>query len=178
MTTMPMFDVLPITGADQGRGPLCYVCKLGSEPVMAVFAKPETLETSGLLEAVQLLSNSYERLQAFVVCISAPDQHLENDLQALAAAKGITVPLVLLPDGKLPASLPVKPDAENTVLTYRGRQITAIQENVRFDQDFAQKLGPLSASHLGAAALHRAQMNTDAAFKQLDSTVQHMLNYL
>jgi hypothetical protein len=138
MNTMPMFDVIPVTGQSQGQGPVCFVCKLGSAPVVAAFIKSEKLESaSPLLEQLQRMSDSKAELQAFVVCQGLPDESLKQRLRTFAEEKHLTISLTVLPEGQLPPSIPVSPDAENTVLFYRGRQIVRKIENIGPDIDGA-----------------------------------------
>jgi hypothetical protein len=128
MTTIPMFDVIPVSGLYQGER-LCYVCKLGGEPVLALFIKLSELKTSPLLAAVEELRDEHPELQVFVVCLSAHTPALEQELRELAASRELRVPLVLLPTNNLPPSLPVDPAAADTILLYRGRQLKKKFEN-------------------------------------------------
>jgi hypothetical protein len=65
-----------------------------------------------------------------VVCLAAPTDTLKEKLREIAELKKLKIPLTVLPDGELPASLPVNRLAENTVLLYRGRRIYKQFENV------------------------------------------------
>ena len=130
MTTVSMFDVIAVTGTSHNGSRFCLVCSLGSAPVMVAFVQPSALDKPGLLEALQVISDTYKLLQVVVVCLAAPSDALEQKLREIAEVKKLRIPLAVLPNGELPASLPVNPSAENTVLLYRGRRIRRQFENV------------------------------------------------
>lgn len=157
MDTISMFDVIPITGMPHNGSRFCLVCSLGSAPVMVAFVQPAVIDTPGLLEALQTLSDEHKLLQVVVVCLAAPTDTLKEKLREIAELKKLKIPLTVLPDGELPASLPVNRLAENTVLLYRGRRIYKQFENVdltTFDLtnlDLLRRAAPVEAK-LGASA--------------------------
>jgi len=55
MNTVPMIYVLPFTGPDKDRGRTCYVCQLGSAPVIAAFIKPNSAKRNEYIEYVKQL---------------------------------------------------------------------------------------------------------------------------
>ncbi len=117
-----MIWVLPVTGPDKDSGRTCYVCQLGSAPVIAAFIKPDSSKRYNYIEYVQKLYEKHPSLQAFVVILKDYNEVLKQELTNFAKQKNITVPLTLLdPTVGLPDSVPLDVSADVTVLLYRGR---------------------------------------------------------
>lgn len=177
MNTVPMFDVIPVTGPNQGQGRVCYVCKLGSAPAVVAFIKPESLDAAiPLVEAIQRLSDLHAKLQAFVVYLGEPDEGLKQRLRALAEEKNLAIPLTVLPEGGLPASVPISPDAANTVLLYRGRQIVKKAENVSFHTPFFKPLSQAQGAESILKGLNAGvSLESSPTFMELDEAAAEML---
>jgi hypothetical protein len=81
-----------------------------------------------LVGQIQKLTQKHadKRLQAFVVYAGGAE--LKPAIEQATRAKGITIPVTYLPNGKSSGSLrgyKINPDARNTVMTYRNKQVTA-----------------------------------------------------
>jgi hypothetical protein len=194
MMTLPMIYVNPITGVNAGRRNVCYVCEYGSAPVVAAFVRPEAIDEPGVLEAIQKLNDKHAALKAFVVCLSGPEDSVENKLLKLADEKKLTIPLTLLPDKRsetsIYQSLPIRPNARLTIMLYRGRQVVKVSEDLGFRGGSAagaatvpqgSTLKSFSAFFVrgggGSAAVPHLPESLDdsAAFKELDQAAAEMI---
>ena len=129
MNILPHVYVVPVTGPNEGRGVTCYVCQLGSAPVIAAFIKPNYSQLLTYFETVQKLFEKHSALQAFIVILSGPDENLMQTLREIANEQKLTVPLTVLdPEAGLPESLPINREADVTVLLYRGRHVEKVVE--------------------------------------------------
>lgn len=183
METIPMFDVIPVTGPYKDQGRMCYVCKLGSNSVVAAFIREDFIESPGLLEAIQQLSNANEELHAFVVCLNKaqPDEQLKAKLRLIAENRKIVIPLMVLPEGKIPPSLPINEEAENTVVFYKGRRIAKKLENIRFETPpevllFDSSIMPMNINVANAA--HETAIDSSQTFRDLNDSATKMINSL
>lgn len=118
---VPMFDVMPVTGTFRNSGRFCAVCALGGAPAMVVFIQPEQLKTD-LLNKVQQVSDQYPALQVFAVVLGKPDPQLKEWMAAVAKEKALRIPLTVLPEGEIPAMLPIDRNAGNNVFFYHGQR--------------------------------------------------------
>jgi hypothetical protein len=107
------------------------VCQLGSASVITAFIKPDSPQRDTYIEYVQTMEENHPELQAFVIILSGPDEKLTQELRDLASREEnpIKVPLTVLdPEVGLPDSIPINPDADVTILLYRGRHFEKIFE--------------------------------------------------
>ena len=188
MNAISMFNVIPVTGPHQGQGRICYICELGSAPVAVAFIKPQSAQGTTLLEAIQKLYEKHRSLQAFIVFLATSEEGLKQKLRALAEEKKLTVPLTVLPEGGLPDSIPVSPEAENAVLLYRGRQIVKKLENVNFETPFFFPPGsssnliglsanaPLDSPPTALGVDAKTPLDSSATFMELDEAAADMLS--
>lgn len=189
MKSVPMLYVNVITGPSAGRRSFCYVCQYSDAPVIAVFIKPEALEKPGLLEAVQKLNDKHPELQPFVVCLSGPDDVLEDKLRDLAREKNLTIPLTVLPGKNSVESLykllSINKNAEVTILLYSGRYVKQKFEDLEF---FGTTFPPTSSPPLGLDFMVAPNPTTEAdladtgelldaspAFIELDEAASRMI---
>lgn len=190
MKSVPMLYVNVITGPNVGRRSFCYVCQYSDAPVIAVFIKPEALEKPGLLEAVQKLNDKHPELQPFVVCLSGPDDELEDKLSGLAKEKNLTIPLTVLPRKNSVESLykllSINKNAEVTILLYSGRYVKRKFEDLEFFETFSPPASLFTTleSDLVAAPDITAEgditdtsefLDNSTAFAELDEAAARMI---
>jgi hypothetical protein len=138
---LPAFQVADVTGPNKGRE-LCYRCQFGGNPVMAGFIKGSPAEAAPLLTAMQKVydANKAKNLKSFVVFMSGPE--MAPDVKKLAAEKGITIPLTVLPKGTKAADIAqyqINPDAANTILLWNKGTVQSNFVNVK-----AEEIEPVS----------------------------------
>lgn len=121
--------VLPITGPDKDRGRTCFVCQYGSREVIAAFIRPDALQRDRYIKHAQDIYNTFPDYQAFAVILAVPEEGLKQELRDVAVALDLTIPLAFLdPVIGLPDTLPVSPEAECTILLYKGKQVEKLVE--------------------------------------------------
>jgi hypothetical protein len=130
---LPAFQVADITGPNKGRQ-LCYRCQFGGNPVMAAFIKGSPTEAAPLLAAMQGVydANKAKNLKSFVVFMGGPE--LAPAVKKLAAEKGISIPLTVLPQGTKAADVAqyqINPEAANTILLWNKGEVHSNFVNVK-----------------------------------------------
>jgi hypothetical protein len=117
----PAFLVQDATGPAAGTGKLCYRCRYGGNPVVAVFTHKLDASLTSLVKQVdaQVEKNKDKRLKAFVVLLTDDPDKAETKLKELADKNNIkNVPLTIF-DGPLgPLDYKLSPNAETTVLMW------------------------------------------------------------
>ncbi len=117
----PAFLVQDATGPAAGTGKLCYRCRYGGNPVVAVFTHKLDDSVTSLVKQVdaQVEKNKDKRLKAFVVLLTDDPDKAEAKLKEIAEKNNIkTVPLTIF-DGPLgPLDYKLSPKAETTVLMW------------------------------------------------------------
>jgi hypothetical protein len=117
----PAFLVQDATGPAAGTGKLCYRCRYGGNPVVAVFTHKLDATVTSLVKEVdaQVEKNKDKKLKAFVVLLTDDPDKAEAQLKALAEKNNIkNVPLTIF-DGPLgPLDYKLSPKAETTVLMW------------------------------------------------------------
>jgi hypothetical protein len=117
----PAFLVQDATGPAAGTGKLCYRCRYGGNPVVAVFTHKIDANLTSLLKEVdaQVEKNKDKKLKAFVVLLTNDPDKAEPQLKELAEKNNIkNVPLTIF-DGPLgPLDYKLSPKAETTVLMW------------------------------------------------------------
>jgi hypothetical protein len=117
----PAFLVQDATGPAAGTGKLCYRCRYGGNPVVAVFTHNLDANVTSLVKKVdaEVEKNKDKRLKAFVVLLTDDPDKAESKLKDLAAKNNIkNVPLTIF-DGPLgPLDYKLSPKAETTVLMW------------------------------------------------------------
>jgi hypothetical protein len=202
MNAVPMIYVNPVTGPYAGRERFCYVCALGSAPVVAVFIKPSLIEETTAIDAIQQLHDKHEQLQGFLVCLSGPEEHIVSQLKSLSQERKLNIPLATLPDQasliSIYQSLPIDPLDDITVLLYRGRQIAFKTSDLNsFNQlepdsetgEIANNLRPINVKDLVPKKINHMTLfdklelglkgraaSPSRAFKALDSAATALIN--
>ncbi|REJ89633.1 MAG: hypothetical protein DWQ34_19110 [Planctomycetota bacterium] len=129
-----MFYVKDVTGPAAGKQ-LCYRCRYGDQPVVAVFTRRMTDEVTALVDEIDGLVDQHmqEDLAAFVVLMDDDPVNREDELKRLAREKGVdNVPLTTFDDVYGPRSYRLERDADVTVMMW-------VDRKVRFNRSFANK---------------------------------------
>jgi hypothetical protein len=117
----PAFLVQDATGPAAGTGKLCYRCRYGGNPVVAVFTHKLDESVTSLVKQVdaQVEKNKDKKLKAFVVLLTDDPDKAEPKLKEIAEKNNIkNVPLTIF-DGPLgPLDYKLSPKAETTVLMW------------------------------------------------------------
>jgi len=117
----PAFLVQDATGPAAGTDKLCYRCRYGGNPVVAVFTHKIDANLTSLVKEVdaQVEKNKDKKLKAFVVLLTNDPDKAEPQLKELAEKNNIkNVPLTIF-DGPLgPLDYKLSPKAETTVLMW------------------------------------------------------------
>jgi len=132
----PAFMVQDATGPAAGSGKLCYRCRYGGNPVVAVFTHKLDGSVTALVKQVdaQVEKNKDKRLKAFVVLLTDDPDKAEVKLKEIAEKNNIkNVPLTIF-DGPLgPLDYKLSPKAETTVLMW-------VKSDVKVNHAFGGKL--------------------------------------
>jgi hypothetical protein len=123
------FLVRDCTGPAAGKR-LCYMCRYGTRPIVAVFARQVDANTAALVKRIDnaVKENRAERLAAFVVLIDNDTSAAETKLKALAAKQMISdTPLTIFNDkkSKLAVDYKLADDSPLTVMLWRGAKFHA-----------------------------------------------------
>lgn len=137
----PAFLVQDSTGPAAGGDKLCYRCRYGSSPVVAVFTRKLDDSVTSLVTKVdaEVAKNKDKALKAFVVLITDDPDKADKKLKAIAKKNHITnVPLTIY-DGPLgPLDYKLSEKADVTVLMW-------VKSDVKVNHAFgAGKLDPKS----------------------------------
>ena len=107
----------------------CYRCKTGSKPVVMVFARSADEKLAKLLKKIEeeVEEHQDEKLMSFVNMIGADAESLKKATEEFAAKHGITrIAFVVPEDAKDgPADFKIAPDADVTVVCYKGGEVKA-----------------------------------------------------
>lgn len=124
---VPAFYVKDVTGPSQGKT-LCYRCKYGKNPCVAVFARSMNDTTSKLIAEVDQIvaAKKDENLKGFVVFIADETDALEPKVTKLAEEKKIAAtPLTVFKGVDGPDGYEIAKDADVTVLMWVGGEVKA-----------------------------------------------------
>jgi len=116
----PAFVVTDVTGPEKGKE-LCYRCKYGGRPTVAVFARQLDENVASLIEQIDgtVAKNSDKKMSAFLVMMSdSPEDH-KSSLEKLATTRKIgDTPLTLFKDSKGPAGYNVSKEASVSIMMW------------------------------------------------------------
>ena len=128
------FLVQDATGPAAGEGKLCYRCRYGSNPVVAVFTRKLDDSVASLVKQVdaQVEKNKEKRMKAFLVFLTDDPDKAESKLKAIAEKNHIkNVPLTIF-DGPLgPLDYKLSEKADVTVLMW-------VKSDVKVNYAFSQ----------------------------------------
>ena len=131
--TVGAFDVTkvagnPDDGVAEGRS-LCYRCKMGGRPVVMVFARTADEKLAKLLKKIEeeVEEHQDEKLASFVNMIGTDPESMKKAAAEFATKHGIKrIAFVVPEDAKDgPPDLKIAPDADVTVICYRGGIVQA-----------------------------------------------------
>lgn len=118
--SVPAFNVRDITGPSKGKS-LCYRCKYGSQPVVAVFTRSVDGAVESLVKGVdeKVVANKDHKMAAFVVMLTSDADKAEKKLADVAKAKSITAtPLTVFEGEAGPDGYNISKDAEVNVMMW------------------------------------------------------------
>lgn len=130
---VPPFNVRDITGPAKGTT-LCYRCKYGDQPVVAVFARDLSENVKDLVKKVDGVvgKNADKKMAAFVVVMTDDPDAFEPKLEALAKdAKLAKTPLTIVEGAGGPPDYKISKDADVTVMMW-------VNSEVKVNQAFAK----------------------------------------
>ena len=134
----------PDDGIDDGRT-LCYRCKMGSRPVVMVFARTPDEKLAKLVKKIEeeVEEHQAEKLASFVNMIGADAESLKKAAGEFVSKHEIKRVAFVVPEDPKdgPANLKIAPDADVTVVCYKGGEVKA-------NHAFAK--GALSDAHIDA----------------------------
>ena len=126
------FQVQDVTGPAAGTK-LCYRCRYGSSPVVAVFTHKIDDKVTSLVKKVdaEVAKNKDKRMKAFVVLLTDDPDKAEPKLKALAEKNKIeNVPLTIFDGPMGPSDYKLSDKADVTVLMW-------VKSDVKVNHAFA-----------------------------------------
>ena len=118
----------PDDGVADGRN-LCYRCKMGGRPVVMVFARSADEKLAKLLKKIEeeVEEHQAEKLASFVNMIGTDAESLKKAAAEFAAKHGLKRIAFVVPDDTQhgPPDLKIAPDADVTVICYKGGTVQA-----------------------------------------------------
>jgi hypothetical protein len=126
------FQVQDVTGPAAGTK-LCYRCRYGGNPVVAVFTHKIDDKVTSLVKKVdeEVAKNKDKRMKAFVVLLTDDPDHAEPKLKALAEKNKIeNVPLTIFDGPMGPSDYKLSDKADVTVLMW-------VKSDVKVNHAFA-----------------------------------------
>lgn len=129
----PAFTVQDVTGPKAGEK-LCYRCRYGSNPVVAVFARHFDARVKSLVKQVdaQVEKNKDKKMKAFVVLLTDDPDHAAPKLKKFAEKQEIkNVPLTIFDGLHGPPDYKLSDEADVTVLMW-------VKSDVKANYAFAE----------------------------------------
>lgn len=118
----------PEDGVADGRN-LCYRCKMGQRPVVMVFARSADEKLAKLLKKIEeeVEEHQEEKLSSFVNMIGTDAESLKKAAADFATKHAIKRIAFVVPDDAKdgPPDLKIAPDADVTVVCYKGGKVQA-----------------------------------------------------
>ena len=118
----------PDDGVADGRN-LCYRCKMGGRPVVMVFARTADEKLAKLLKKIEeeVEEHQTEKLASFVNMIGTDADSLKKAAAEFVAKHGLKRIAFVVPDDAKdgPPELKIAPDADLTVVCYKGGTVQA-----------------------------------------------------
>ena len=119
----------PLDGVADGKT-LCYRCKMGSRPVVMVFARTADEKLGKLLKKLdeEIEEHASAKLTGFVNMLGTDAESLKKDTADFVKQQGIERIAFVVPkdDSKNgPADYKIAPDADLTVVCFKGGKVTA-----------------------------------------------------
>jgi hypothetical protein len=108
---------------------LCYRCMLGDKPVVMVWARKSDKALADLVKQLdkKVSENADQKLSSFVNLIGEDPDKLKADAKELATKNKIENIAIVVPEEHAngPEAYKINPEAEVTVLIYRGGKVAA-----------------------------------------------------
>jgi hypothetical protein len=108
---------------------LCYRCKLGNRPVVAIFSRQPDEKLGRLIKEVDSVvgQNSDKKMAAFVNLLGSDEASLEAAAKKIVEKSGAENIAIVVPKDQPngPASYKISPEAETTVLIYVKGKVVA-----------------------------------------------------
>lgn len=126
-SSVSAFTVRDCTGPSKGES-LCYRCKYGARPVVAVFTRTLDDNVTNLIKNIdkQVGKNSDKNMRAFVVLLTDDPDAARPKLVELAKKNKIkNVPLTIFDGIAGPPSYKLQKDAQVTVLMWKKHRVKA-----------------------------------------------------
>ena len=118
----------PDDGVTDGRT-LCYRCKMGARPVVMIFARTADEKLAKLLKELdeELEEHADDKLTGFVNMIGSDAETLKKASADFVAKHGIKRLAFVVPEDTKdgPPDLKISPDADLTVICYKGGTVKA-----------------------------------------------------
>ena len=119
----------PLDGVPDGKT-LCYRCKMGSRPVVMVFARTADEKLAKLLKKLdeEIEEHQDAKLSSFVNMLGTDVDSLKKDASEFVKVNGIERIAFVVPkdDSKNgPADYKIAPDADLTVVCFKAGKVTA-----------------------------------------------------
>jgi len=118
----------PDDGVDEGRT-LCYRCKMGSRPVVMVFARSADEKLAKLLKKIEeeVEEHQAEKLTSFVNMIGTDAETLKKAAADFAAKHDLKRIAFVVPEHPEhgPPDFKIAPDADLTIVCYKGGMVKA-----------------------------------------------------
>jgi hypothetical protein len=118
---VPAFNVTDVTGPAKGDGELCYRCRYGNQPVVAVFAKEMTDEVAALTKELDgiVAKNRDQKMAGFVVLLSDTPEKAAPSLTKTAEKMKIEqLPLTTFKGTAGPSGYKINEKADVTVMMW------------------------------------------------------------
>jgi hypothetical protein len=117
-----------LDGVPDGKT-LCYRCKMGSRPVVMVFARTADEKLAKLLKKLdeEIEEHASAKLTGFVNMLGADAESLKKDSAEFVKVHGLERIAFVVPaeSANGPADYKIAPDADLTVVCFKGGKVTA-----------------------------------------------------
>jgi len=117
-----------LDGIPDGQS-LCYRCKMGSRPVVMVFARTADEKLAKLLKLLdeEIEEHQDAKLSSFVNMLGTDADSLKKDATEFVKLHGLERIAFVVPDDSAngPAAYKIAPDADVTVVCFKGGKVTA-----------------------------------------------------
>jgi hypothetical protein len=118
----------PLDGIQDGQS-LCYRCRMGSRPVVMVFARTADQKLAKLLKKIEEEIEEHQdaKLTSFVNMLGTDPASLKNDAAEFVKANGLERIAFVVPEEPAngPADYKIAPDADLTIVCFKGGKVKA-----------------------------------------------------
>ena len=118
----------PLDGIQDGQS-LCYRCRMGSRPVVMVFARSADQKLAKLLKKIEEEIEEHQdaKLTGFVNMLGTDPASLKKDAAEFVKANGLERIAFVVPEEPAngPADYKIAPDADLTIVCFKGGKVKA-----------------------------------------------------